>query len=82
MVISYARIRRAMLALAGCTAVLSMHASAVADTGDDDDLGIPPICLRKPSLPMCQPEGPEPPPPSGPFPCDFQVPGCPWWQYP
>ena len=60
---------------------LSMQGNALAQD-DDDGLGIPRVCIAKPWLPVCEPGGPDPVPPSDPFPCDLTEPGCPWWIFP
>lgn len=76
-------LRKVAAMLAGTVVVsLAMQSNALAQDDDDDGLGIPRVCIAKPWLPICEPEGPGPVPPPGPFPCDLTVPGCPWWNFP
>jgi hypothetical protein len=67
--------RSAKLLLQACAMVMLLNAPGVhADEFGDE----PPICMKRPSLPQCNPE-PFEPPPQDPFPCDFQPFGCPWF---
>ena len=61
--------------LQACTVVVLLNAPVIqADEFGDD----PPICMKKPYLPQCNPE-PIDPPPQDPWPCDFSPFGCGWF---
>ena len=58
-----------------CAMAMLLNAPGVyADEFGDD----PPICMKKPYLPQCNPE-PFDPPPQDPWPCDFFFFFCGWF---
>jgi len=64
--------RAARIVLQASALVMLLNAPGVqADEFGDD----PPICMKRPHLPNCNPE-PLDPPPQDPWPCEFSPFGC------
>jgi hypothetical protein len=67
--------RAARVVLQACAMVMLLNAPGVhADEFGDE----PPICMKRPHLPQCNPD-PVEPPPQDPWPCDFSPYGCGWF---